>query len=345
MIKIKFSEQELSDIAEAIDNPQIHDKFKKKLLSLRMHNLQVNNQVIASTLCISADSVTHYIKEYRDGGLAGVLEDKAYRPSSSLAPFMDCLKCFFAVHPPSTAKEAMAHIERITRIKLSEEQVRKTLKKLGLSYRRTAQIPGKADPQLQLDFFTQELEPRLKEASEGKRKVFFVDASHFVLGCFLGMIWSFARMFVRGAAGRARYNVLGAVDSHSKELLTVRTRDSINSVKVIELLNLLRQKYPEAKITLVMDNARYQRSRLVGEHAASKDIELLFLPGYSPNLNLIERLWKLVKNDCLKNRYFPDFCSFQQAIDGFLDAINKEHQAKLESCLTLKFQFFSIPKL
>lgn len=344
MILINFSDQEISDIAEAMDNPSIKGKFKKKLMALRMHNLRVENKVIAATLNISDDSVTNYIKQYKDGGLTAVLEDRAYRPSSSLTPFMQCLKCFFTVKPPSTAKEAMEQIERITGVKLGEEQIRRTLHKIGLSFRRTAQIPGKADPQLQFDFYNEELEPRLKEASEGKRKVFFVDAAHFVLGCFLGMIWSVARVFVRGASGRQRYSILGALDSHSKEVLSVRTDGNVNSDTVIELIKLLRSRYPDQKLTLVMDNARYQRNKRVFEQASADDVELLFLPAYSPNLNLIERLWKLVKSNCLRNRYFADFSSFKAAIDKFMDNINSEHQQQLESCLTLRFQFYPIPK-
>ena len=344
MIAINFTKEELADISEAIENPEIPERFKRKLLALNMHNLRVNNGVIAKSLNISADSVTNYIKLYRDGGLSAVLEDNTYRPSSSLAPFLDCLKCSFTIVPPSSAKEAMDRIEKLTGIKLGEEQVRRTLKKLGLSYRRTAQIPGKADPQLQFEFFSHELEPRLQEASLNTRKVFFVDAAHFVLGCFLGMIWSFSRLFIKGSSGRQRYSILGAVDSHSKELITLRTPGHINSVSVTELIDLIRQKHPSGSITLVMDNARYQRCRFVQNHARSKDVELLFLPAYSPNLNLIERLWKVVKKECLANRYFPDFETFTNAIDRFLDEINGRHQKLLESCLSLNFQFFPIPK-
>ena len=343
MIRLTFSDHEINDIGEAMDNPSIHGRFKKKLMALKMHNLRVENKVIAATLCITDDSVTNYIKQYRDGGLTAVLEDKAYRPGSSLAPFMQCLRCFFTVNPPSTAKEAMEQVERITGIKLGEEQIRRTLHKLGLGYRRTAQIPGKADPQLQFDFYNEELEPGLKEASEGKRKVFFVDAAHFVLGCFLGMIWSIARVFVRGASGRQRYSILGAVDSHSKEVLSVRTDGNVNSDTVIELIRLLRSRYPDQELTLVMDNARYQRNKRVFEQASADNVELLFLPAYSPNLNLIERLWKLVKSNCLRNRYFADFKSFKAAIHEFMDNINSEHQEQLESCLTLRFQFYPIP--
>jgi transposase len=93
-----------------------------------------------------------------------------------------------------------------------------------------------------------------------------------------------------------------------------------------------------------MDNAKYQRCKMVQEYAASKNIEILFLPLYSPNLNIIERLWKLVKTECLRNKYFPDLATFQASIDGFLNSANLDYQRQLESLLTLKFQFFPIPK-
>ena len=109
--------------------------------------------------------------------------------------------------------------------------------------------------------------PRLEEAGRGERKVFFVDAAHFVLGAFLGMIWCFTRVFIKTSPGRQRYNVLGAIDSHSHELVSVRTSENINSASVVELLDRRREKHPDHQITLVMDNARYQSCHLVMEHA------------------------------------------------------------------------------
>lgn len=344
MIIIDFKKKDLDELEKAITDSTIPQKLKRKLMALKMHSLKIENKTIAATLSVSKGSVTNYIKQYKKGGLTETLKDKSYRPQSSLAPFMDCLKCFFLVSPPSTSKEAMAAIEKLTGVKLSEEGVRKNLIKLGMSYRKTGQIPGKADPKRQYFFHKDELEPKLKEASNNKRKVFFVDAAHFVLGSFLGMIWSFKRLLIKGASGRQRYNVLGAVDSQTKELISVRSCDNVNSEKVCELFDELRKRYPDGEISLVLDNASYQRAKLVQEYAKLKDIELIFLPAYSPNLNIIERLWKLVKTHCLRNKYFSDFARFKNSINTFLDELNEKHQLKLESCLTLKFQFFDKPK-
>ena len=214
------------------------------------------------------------------------------------------------------------------------------MKSIGMKVRKACSIPGKANPQLQFEFYTNELLPKLEQAAKGESKVFFVDAAHFVMGAFLGMIWCFTRVFIKTSPGRQRYNVLGAIDSHNQELISIRTTENINSSSVVALLNKIRQKYPECEITLVMDNARYQRCHFVRDHAIEQDIDILFLPPYSPNLNLIERLWKLTKRRCLTNRYYKDFKIFCTAIDTCLDDLSGPLKDELTSLMKLNFQFF-----
>ena len=228
-------------------------------------------------------------------------------------------------------------------MRLSEDQVRRLMKRLGMKFIKTAPRPGKADPDQQLEFFNETLEPRLQEAAAGERKVFFVDAAHFVMGAFLGMIWCFERLFVKTPSGRKRYNILGALDSQSKELIKVANESYINSSSVCELIAAIRNVHSELPITLVLDNARYQRCKLVQDFASLMKVELLFLPSYSPNLNLIERLWRLVKAKALKNRYYPNFKGFKAAIDEVLESLGTKYKEELESLLVLKFQFFAQP--
>jgi transposase len=90
-----------------------------------------------------------------------------------------------------------------------------------------------------------------------------------------------------------------------------------------------------------LDNARYQHCALVEEHARSLGIDLLFLPSYSPNLNLIERFWKFVKKECLYSKYYAAFPEFKQAISNCIQQAPLEHQKKLDSLLTLRFQTFA----
>jgi len=272
-----------------------------------------------------------------------VLEVRFYKPSSSLEPFLPCLECSFKVAPVANAKEAVVRIEALTSIKLSESQCRRTMKKMGMSLKKCGSMPPKADPQLQFEFYETELKPRLQQASRGERKVYFVDAAHFVLGAFIGMVWCFGRPWIRTSPSRQRYSVLGAIDSQTKEFVSVRTRGNVNSMTVCDLLYEISRRNPGREVTLVLDNARYQRNNFVMEVASEYGIELLFLPSYSPNLNLIERLWKLTKKRCLTNRYDENFDKFIEGIDACLDSFGTTLKAEVTSLVSLKFQFFKNP--
>lgn len=182
--------------------------------------------------------------------------------------------------------------------------------------------------------------PRLAAAEAGQCKLFFVDASHFVMHALLGYLWCFTRIFVRGASGRQRFNVLGALDPFTLEVITVTNDTYINSHSVVLLLQHLRTRFPQEALTLVLDNARYQHCRLVIDLARSLQIELLFLPPYSPNLNLIERFWHFVKKEALHAAYYESFALFKSAISAVIDGTQTTHRHALTSLLTLNFQTF-----
>lgn len=207
--------------------------------------------------------------------------------------------------------------------------------------RKVGMIPAKADPDIQAQYEKEELAPRLAQAKEGKRAVFFVDAAHFVLAPFLGFLWSVSRIFIKAPAGRQRFNVLGAINAITHELVTVTNESYINAETVCELLSNLSQKNIGVPISLFLDNARYQRCALVKAAADRLNIELCFLPPYSPNLNLIERLWKFVKKQCLYSVYYSEFSEFKKAIVDCLSQTHTTYKADLDSLLSLKFQLFT----
>ena len=167
-----------------------------------------------------------------------------------------------------------------------------------------------------------------------------MDSAHFVLGAYLGFLWCFARVLVRAPSGRQRFNVLGALNAITHQLVTVTNESYINATSVCELLEKLAGLRLPMPITVVMDNARYQRCRLVLEKAAALGIDILFLPTYSPNLNLIERLWKFVRKECLYAKYYEHFELFKQAIQHCLSETTGLHKSALSSLLTLEFQTF-----
>jgi transposase len=206
-------------------------------------------------------------------------------------------------------------------------------------------IPAKANPDEQATYLEKVLEPRLAEAQVGERAVFFVDAAHFVLAPFLGFLWSLTRLFIQAPSGRQRFNVLGALNAVTHALITVTNDTYINAESVCALLHQLAARNLDIPITLFLDNARYQRCALVQATAARLHIELCFLPAYSPNLNLIERLWKFVKKDCLYSHYYADFVTFKAAIVDCLCQTHSSHKAELDTLLTLHFQSFEKTRL
>ena len=163
-----------------------------------------------------------------------------------------------------------------------------------------------------------------------------------MLSAFLGYLWSFTRIFIKAPSGRQRFNVLGAINAITKELVLVTNTSYITSIQICEMLvKIALRATAGVPITIVLDNARYQRCKLVMAKAEELGIELLFLPPYSPNLNLIERLWKFVKKDVLYSKYYDNFESFKEAITNCLKQTETKHKKALDSLLTLKFQTFS----
>jgi transposase len=192
----------------------------------------------------------------------------------------------------------------------------------------------------QEEFLATQLQPALDAAVAGTGHVLFVDAAHFVFGTFLCCLWSISRVFVRAASGRQRFNVLGAWNAVTRQLLAVTNTTVVNTDTMCELLRKIAAERLVGPITVVLDNARYQRNHLVQALAAELNIRLLFLPPYSPNLNLIERLWGFAKRQSVYGKYHATFASFRAAVEDTLHKIPNTHADPLKTLMTLQFQRF-----
>ena len=192
----------------------------------------------------------------------------------------------------------------------------------------------------QRGFLQAELRPRLEAAEAGRGHVFFVDAAHFVFGTFLCCLWSISRVFVRAASGRQRFNVLGAWDAVTRELIAITDTAVVNTETMCELLRAVASRGLVGPVTVVLDDAKYQRNAIAMGLAVGLGIELLFLPSYSPNLNLIERLWRFTKRKAAYGRYRATFAKFRSAVEDVLAGIPTKHADSLKSLMTLSFQEF-----
>lgn len=339
MISIEFTEAE----KQALNYYRYHHphpRVQRKMEALWLKSQGLNHSEIAQLTGISINTVTTYLKAYQAGGIEKLKEITFYRPQSQLVQQTQTIEAEFRAQPPATIKEAAHRIEKLTGIKRSEPQVRQFLASIGMTRQKVGIVPAKADVDQQEVFKKNELEPSLEEAKAGKRVVFFVDAAHFVLAPFIGFLWSFTRCWLFAPAGRKRFNVLGALNAITHQLITVTNETYINAQSVCDLLWKISKQHLGTPITLILDNATYHKCALVRELADALNIELLYLPPYSPNLNLIERLWKFVKKECLYSKYYEEFAGFKAAISKVLLETHTRYKQELDSLLTLKFQTF-----
>lgn len=302
--------------------------------------LGFSHNEIGRIVRLSQPTIRSYLELYQAGGIERLKHLNFYCPIGELENHRGKLKAEFEAKPPKIINEAVERIEKLTGIRRSPTQIRKFLKDLGLKRLKVGQVPSKADPEKQKVFLEGELQPRLEEAKQGKRHLFFVDAAHFVMHPFLGFLWCSVRQFIPSPSGRQRFNVLGALHATTLQVVTVTNDSYINSLSVAKLMCQIAVEFAGLPITLLMDNARYQRCRFVLDLATALDIELLFLPSYSPNLNLIERLWKFVKKKCLYSQYYETFTDFKKAISNCISQADQEYKQELASLLTLNFQTF-----
>jgi transposase len=326
-------------------HPEPRVQRKVEVLWLKSHGLRHDR--IAAYAGVSRRTVQRHLDEYLEGGLERLCRRPRHQPRAALIEHEVSLEEHFEKHPVRSVKHARAIIEQRTGIRRGLTQVRHFLRdRLGLRWRRTGAIPVPPKKTIaehardQAAFMRDKLEPRLEQARRGRRQVYFVDAAHFVFAPFLGCLWCAARLFVRAASGRKRHNVLGALNAVTHRLIRVTNQGYINAESVCELLRSVAGAAVGLPITLVLDNARYQKCAVVQTLAASLGIELLYLPSYSPNLNLIERLWRFVRMESLNSTYYEKFEDFRTAIDECLEGLGTVHKGEMETLMTHRFQLF-----
>ena len=344
MIHIDFTPEQIDALHHERSHPP-HPRVQLKMEAVYLKSQGLPHHVICQLARISENTLRSYLRQFQEGGVERLKRTDWAGTESQLDEHRETLEDYFRNHPPRSTAEAAAAIERLTGVRRGQTQVRRFLKGMGLKFRKLGMIPAKADAAEQAKFLDERLRPRLKQARRLRRVVCFVDAAHFVHGTFLGYLWCFTRLLIRGPSGRKRFNVLGAIDAVTRELTTVTNDTTIDATAICELLRKLSARYPGLPLTLVLDNARYQRCEPVRLLAAELRIELLYLPTYSPNLNLIERLWKFVKKEVLSCRYYEDFAHFKAAIVECLDGVEGKHKAAIASLLTLNFQTFENPQV
>ena len=325
---------------------KIHKTMKDKKYADRIKAIILlddgySKSEIERILLIDRKSVRKYLNDYEKKGLIGLLNDD-YSPyygkltvEQQEILIDDLRKNLF-----TTAKEVCIHVKKKFNVKFRPESMVKLLHRLGFRYKKTKQVPGKADQKKQEEFI-QKYENLKKELKEGE-KIYFMDAVHAQHNSHpaYGWIEKGEEREIKSNAGRDRININGVYGPLDHEVIA-RQYPTINAQATIDLFKKIENKHPDLnKIYIISDNARYYVSKLVKKYLLSSKITLIRLPAYSPNLNLIERLWKLMKKRVVYNKYYEKFSIFKQAIDSFFRKIN-HRKSDLESLMTEKFHLFN----
>ena len=245
--------------------------------------------------------------------------------------------------PYHYAKEVVAFVKKKFGLVYSERGMQDLLRRKGYRRIKTRLVPGPVDEdkqRAQREFIERYF--KLKAELDPKDRIYHLDAVHPTHNVQISYVWTKKgrRRRIRSNSGRKRYNILGAYCPLDQEYLDIRGTANVNGETLQKLIDQIRARHPEAKrIILILDNARYNHAKIVRAHIDQTNVELIHLPSYSPNLNLIERLWRFFK-DKVMTTYHESFEKFVNEIDKVLDNL-AQYADELASLMTEKFEILA----
>lgn len=319
-----------------IKDKKLADRIKA-ILSL---NKGFEYSLIAEILLLDEITLRRYLKKFKQKGLPGLLEMRYSGGQTKLNLSQESeLKMHLEINTKRTVKEIVSYIEANYKIKFSVVGATKLLHRLGFSYKKPKVVPGKADLVKQ-KIFVEEYK-KLKEKLSLSDQIYFADSTHPEHNTKPSYGWilkgKLNDKIVKTNSGRERLNLTGAISLSNKNGVFLEQK-TINSDSIIKLLKKLQLKQPQGKIYLILDNASYHHSKVVRNYIKHKRrIKLIFLPPYSPNLNPIERLWRLMHQKLTWNHYFPTFKEFRSKTLTFFRNLPK-YKPELDTLITDNFQ-------
>lgn len=281
---------------------------------------------IAGVLLLDDDTIRAWISSYEKAGTTDSWLEKNYLAYQGKLSKKEEVKveAYVTENVVSDSKQVKEFIWKSFAKKYSLSGTTKLLKRLGFVYKKTTLIPSKYDAVRQVQFKTAyEVLEQMLGANE---LILFVDGVHpqHNTTCTSAWIKKGETKEIKSNTGRKRVNWNGAYDPLSQDVL-LHESDTINADAVLEMLKKIEKAYPEKeKIHIILDNASYYRNAKVTEYLKTSPIEFRFLPPYSPNLNLIERLWKFMRKKVINDKYYEKFKEFREALMGFSEGLGEQ---------------------
>jgi len=320
----------------SVKDKKVADRIKA-ILSL---NAGFSYGQIATILLLDEVTLRRYVQQFQAKGIDGILEYRYTGGQSRLTVLQqEAIKEYFREQTPQTAKEAVSYIQKTYEITYSTIGITKLLHRLGFVYKKPKIIPGKANQEKQAAFLEQY--KTTKAGLGDKDRIYFMDATHPQHNTkpFYGWILKGKKhdKYIKTNSGRARLNLNGAINLHEKTAIVLEEK-TINQEATIRLLEAIKNHQKSGKVYLILDNAKYHHARLVRNWVLNHPrFTLMYLPAYSPNLNLIERLWRFFHQKVTNNRYFETFKEFKTETLRFFENL-KQYEKELTTLLTDNFQ-------
>jgi transposase len=317
-----------------------------KLSVLVMLDEGFTQELVSVALGIGLGTVNKCKKKYDSDGLDSFL-DRHYVPYQGKLDDaqLALLDAEIEQGVYSTCSEVLDWVEKNFGISYTESGIRAILTKLGFVYKKTVSVPGGADIAEQ-ERFLKQLEPFLEEIDTETEVVCFMDAVHPQHNTRSDYVWAKQGQDkeVRTNSGRNRVNINGAMNAHRPEEVVMVEAERINAESTRELFEKLLHKYQDkAKIYILADNARYYYNETLRKWLEENPkIQMLHLPPYSPNLNLIERLWKFLRKKVINLHFYATFDEFRKAIREFFENL-KQYKDELKTLMRPNFQRFAAP--
>lgn len=299
---------------------------------------------IATLLLLDEVTLRRYVQKFQGQGVAGLLEYRYHGGTSRLTTVQEeSLEQYLVSHTLTTAKEVRDHILKTYGKTYTLIGITKLLHRLGFAYKKPKVLPGNASLVLQQEFLKRYTE--VKQGLSKNDQIYFSDATHPTHNTKPSYGWikkgKAHDVYIKSNTGRKRMNLVGAVSIGDKETVVIE-EETINAEAILHLLEAIKKKQRHGKVYMVLDNAKYHHARLVKNWLLNHPrFKLIFLPPYSPNLNLIERLWRFFHTKVTNNHYFPTFTEFKEATMLFFRNLH-QYKEDLDTLLTEKFQMLPL---
>jgi len=295
---------------------------------------------VAQALLVDETTVRNWFQKYQQGGKDELLSMNYQGKEPSLTTDQQAeLARHLDENTYLTSKDIRHYIEKTYQVKYSVTGVKELLHRLNFVYKKPKHVPGKLDPVKQAAFVVEY--EKLKKTKGKNDPIYYADAVHPQYNSIpaYGWIRRGVEKELKSNGGRKRVNINGAVEMASLQTC-VDFSKTINDRSSLRLFRKIEKRHPDAKeIHIFLDNATYYKSKWLKEQLEGTKIRLHFLPGYSPNLNVIERLWKFFKKKILYNQYYEKFEDFLASCKNFF-LCRTRYREELRTLLTDNFHLY-----